>query len=93
MSELERNPDVPASKRDEVLCPCTDWRGIPRGPSQIEWRLDFPEATRAGVRSPSQLERNSKFPSVTRETPGDSPLNAMRALSTTVSQEKSYLPS
>ena len=75
MSELERNPEVPVSTQDEAVDPCTDWRGIPRGPSQLEQRLDFPEATGEGLRSPSQLG-NPKFPAVTRETPGDSPLKA-----------------
>ena len=56
MSELERKPEVLASTRDEAVCPCTDWRGVPRGPLQLEWRLDFPEATRAGLRS----RRNSR---------------------------------
>ena len=39
-------PEVPASTRDEDIGPCTDWRGILRGPSQLALRLDFPEATR-----------------------------------------------
>ena len=45
---LERNPEVLASNPDEDLGPSTDWRGISRGPSQLAWRLDFPEATRMG---------------------------------------------
>ena len=48
MSALERKPQVPASAPDEDLGPSTDWRGIPRGPSQLTWKLAFPEATRAG---------------------------------------------
>ena len=76
MSELKRKLEVPASTRDEAVCPGTDWRGIPRGPSQLEWRLDLPEATRVVLRSVLQFETNPKFPAVTRETPGDSPLNA-----------------
>ena len=48
MSALERNPEVPASAPDEVLGPDADWKGLPRGPSQLAWRLDFSEATRAG---------------------------------------------
>ena len=48
MSALEGNTEVPAATPDEDLGPGTDWRGIPRGPSQLTWRLDFPEATRAG---------------------------------------------
>ena len=46
MSALERNPDVPGSAPDEDPDPGTNWRGIPRGPSQLAWRLDFREATR-----------------------------------------------
>ena len=44
MSALERNPEVPASNPDEDIGPDTDWRGIPRGPTQLSWRLEFPEA-------------------------------------------------
>ena len=53
--KLHRNPKihvstgeksyVPTSKVTEAIGPCTDWRGIPRGPSQLAWRLDFPEET------------------------------------------------
>ena len=48
MSALEKNPDVLASNTDEEFGPGTDWRGIPRGPSQHTWRLDYTEATQAG---------------------------------------------
>ena len=48
MSALEGNTEVPAATPDEDLGPRTDWRGIPRDPSQLAWRLDIPEATRAG---------------------------------------------
>ena len=48
MSALERNPEVLASAPDEELGPGTDWRGIPRNPSQLAWKLDFPEATHVG---------------------------------------------
>ena len=50
MSALERNPDLPASTPDEDFGPSSDWRGIPRVPLQIAWRMDFPEATGAGPR-------------------------------------------
>ena len=52
MSALERKPEAPDSAPDKDLGPGTDWRGIARGPSQLAWRLDFPEATRAGPRTP-----------------------------------------
>ena len=45
MSALERKPQVLASTPDEVLGPGIDWRGIPRGPSQLACRLAFPDAT------------------------------------------------
>ena len=48
MSALERNPEVLASPPDEDTEPEIDWRGISRGPLQLTWRLDYPEATRAG---------------------------------------------
>ena len=48
MSALERNPEVLASAPVEDLGLGTDWSGIPRGPSQLAWRMDFPEAPRAG---------------------------------------------
>ena len=54
----QRNPKVHVSNGEEtsgsawtpdmVLGPGTDWRGIPRGPSQLACSLAFPEATRAG---------------------------------------------
>ena len=46
--KLQKNPEIPASTPDEDLSPGRDWRGILRGPSQLAWRLDFPEATGAG---------------------------------------------
>ena len=52
MSELKRNPEVPVSTRNEALCLCTNRRGIPRGPSQLEWKLDFPEAAQEAPRVP-----------------------------------------
>ena len=48
MSVMERKPEVLTSAPDEDLGPGTDWREIPRGPSQLAWRLDFPEATQVG---------------------------------------------
>ena len=53
--KLHRNPKIHVStgeksyvltsKVTEAIGPCADWRGIPRGPSQLAWRLDFPEET------------------------------------------------
>ena len=82
MSALERKPEVPASNQDEDLGFCTDWRGIRRGiwrgTSQLTWRLDFPEATRAGPSGPRcnsrgtpsflpQLEKNQEILPSTRD--------------------------
>ena len=36
MSALKRNPQFPASTPHEVLGPGTNWRGILRGPSQLD---------------------------------------------------------
>ena len=56
--KLHRNPEIHVSLGDECwgsglnssweLGPSTDWRGIPRSPSQLAWRLDFPERTMFG---------------------------------------------
>ena len=48
MSALEGNTEVPAATTDEDLGPRTDWRGISGGPSQLVWRLDYPEEIRVG---------------------------------------------
>ena len=48
MSALDRNTEVAVSALDEDLGPGINWRGIPRGPLQLAWRLDLPEATGAG---------------------------------------------
>ena len=72
MSALERNPEVPGSAPDEDLDPGTNWRGMPRDPSQFTWRLDFREATRTCPGCPrrnsrgipyflQQLEKNRKI--------------------------------
>ena len=47
MSALERKPEVPASTPDEDLGHGSDCTRIPRGPSQIAWRLNVPEAPQA----------------------------------------------
>ena len=48
MWALERNLEFPASTPDEDLGPGSDCRGILRGPTGVVWRLDLPEAPRAG---------------------------------------------
>ena len=57
MSALERKPEVPASAPDEDLGPGTEWKGIPRGPLLLAWRIHFPEATQAGPRGPRHNSR------------------------------------
>ena len=59
MSALERKPEDPDSAPDEDLGPDTNWKGILRGPSQLSWRLDFPEATRAGSLGPCRNSRGT----------------------------------
>ena len=49
MLALERNPKVPASTADEDLCPVSDCRVIPKGPSRLAWRLDLPDFTQADL--------------------------------------------
>ena len=44
MLPWEQNPEVPASTLDEDLGHSSDCTGILRGPSQLAWRLDIPEA-------------------------------------------------
>ena len=72
MSALERKPEVPASTQYEDLSPGSDYRGNPRGPSQLAWRLNFPEAAPAGLLCPHwnsrraprllpQLEKNQEI--------------------------------
>ena len=39
--------------------PGTNWKGILRGPSQLAWRLDFPEATQAGSLGPCRNSRGT----------------------------------
>ena len=59
MSVLERKPQVPASAPHEYVGPGTNWKGILRGPSQLAWRLDFPEATQAGSLGPCRNSRGT----------------------------------
>ena len=94
MSTSERNPDLPPSTPDEVLSKGSNWSGIPRGPSQRVWRLDFPEATRAGPWGPcSNLRETLSFLPHSRKTRRISPQIEMRPFSTAASREKSHLPS
>ena len=94
MSALEKNPDVPASAPDEDLALSTDWRGIPRGRSQLAWRLDFPEATQAGPSGPRRNSRGTlSFLSQLEKYQEILPSMQAEAFLTVASQEKSHLPS
>ena len=52
MSEMERNPKVPASTQDEALFIPAATDGNPEVPLGFESRSDFPEETRAGPPDP-----------------------------------------
>ena len=78
MSALEKKPEVPASAPHEDLGPGTKWRGIPRGPLLLAWRIHFPEATQVGPGGPCrnsrgtprfllQLEKNQEILPSTRD--------------------------
>ena len=91
---MERNPEVLASNPDEDLGPSTDWRGISRGPSQLAWRLDFPEATRAGPSCPHCNSRGTaSFLPKLEKNQEILPQCEIRPLSTVASQGKSDLAS
>ena len=74
LSPLERNKEFLDPSRDEVYLPCIDSRAIHSSPSQLEWRLDIPEATQeapgvthrnSGI--PPQLEENHEVPQSSRD--------------------------
>ena len=77
MSEMERNPEVPTSTRDEALfipaVKCEESRGAPQNVKgdltslrRYEW---VPQVD-------TQLERNPNFPATTPRKPRNSPLHA-----------------
>ena len=70
---LERNTDFLDKSLDEVYLPCSASRAIPSSPWQLEWRLDFPGATREAPGVPRQtlrillqLEKDLEIPSSMR---------------------------
>ena len=65
--KLECNPEIPVATGrnmefldttlDEAYLPCSVSRKIPSSISRLEWRLDFPGATREAPRIPCQTSR------------------------------------
>ena len=60
--------EVPTSTRDEALVPCTNSRGIPRGPSQLERIPDFPEITWEAPSDPLGNSREPTLPAATHNS-------------------------
>ena len=52
MSELERNPHVPAPTPHKILGPASTGEESQEAPVQLACGLAFPEAARAGTRVP-----------------------------------------
>ena len=94
MAILERKPEVLASIPNEDLGPGRDCRGIPRGPSQLARRLDFPEANQRVPEVPIVTREETKVCCRNSRKPRKfSPQGEMRQFSAVASQEKSHLPS
>ena len=85
--------DFTDSTRDEVLFCCSDSIGIPRCPSQLERRPDFPEASWAGPWGPiTTQEEHQTSRHNWRKTTRFSPQCMMRPFSAAVCQEKPHVP-
>ena len=78
LPQLEKDLEIHPSTRLEVRFPCRDSRAISYSPSQLEWRLDFPGATREAPCFPHrksretpqfapQLEKNHVIPLSSRD--------------------------
>ena len=59
MSALDWKPEAAVLVPDEDLGPGTDWRGIPRGLSQLTWKMDFSEAIGVGPCGPCHDSRET----------------------------------
>ena len=46
LTQFDKDFEIPLSTRLEAQFPCHDSRVMPCSPSQLEWRLNFPGATR-----------------------------------------------
>ena len=75
--QLEKDLEISLSTHLEAQFHCHDSREMLLSPSQIEWRLDFPGATREAPRVPHhnstetpyvawQLEKNHEIPPSSR---------------------------
>ena len=73
-SHLEIDLEIPPSPHLEARFPCRDLRAMPCSPSQLQWRLAFPGATREAPefrvvtrekchRSHRSSKKNMRFPS------------------------------
>src|SRR5574337_1034807 len=57
----QRNPELPASTGDEALFQCTKPRGVPRGPSNLQFPRLLRTSMRSPLRSPAQVEGSQGF--------------------------------
>jgi hypothetical protein len=77
MSEMERNPEVPTSTRDEAgfipAAMCKESLGDPLNP---KGDLTFLRRNERVPQVDTQLERNAKLPPITPHNPRNSPLHA-----------------
>ena len=58
---MERNMELLDTSLDEAYFPCSDLRGIPMCPSQLEMRPNFPEAMGVG---PEVLITTREYPNL-----------------------------
>ena len=66
MSSLERKSDFLASAPDEDLCPCLDWRGIPKALAPEEHHVS-PHNMMGGLMPLLILLKKPKFPALMRQ--------------------------
>ena len=90
LSPLERNTEFLDKSLDEVYLPCSHARANPSSPSQLEWRLDFPGATREAPRGHC---RNWRILANSRKTTRFPWHRKMRSFHAAASQENSPVPS
>ena len=77
MSEMEKNPEVPASTRDEVLFIPAGMHEESRGaPPNAKQDLTSLRIHKQVPQVNTLLERNPKLPATTQHKPRNSPLHA-----------------